>query len=858
MERLTLLLSLMLTVFMSEAGTFSYRFTSITLPKAIQRMIDDHPDLDINFIYNELENYKTSVTVNADNPYDALRQIIGLNPVTVVKSGNTYYLEALQHGKFVYTGKAIGRDNEPVVAATVMLLAPKDSTVITYGITDDKGRFSIPCDKQNILAKFSCLGFKTTFKRFDSFNVGTIIMPELPINLKAVTVEGDNATLLSDRSIYRPTQRQKNASQTATDLLVRMAIPQLNTRLGASTVTTVGGEPVAIFIDYVPATESDLRMMRVTDVKTVEYLEFPSDPRFMGKKNVINFRMIKYEYGGYVKALGIENFFINSGSAQANARFVKNKMTYDIMGYGYYMANNHFGVDQKETFHLPQENGEIKSFQRESTTDNSKYRKQNYEASFRALYSGDNITANSLIALGLERMPHNDNTGKVSYSDDKEGKCMYSDDFMAKDEYTSESTRKAKYLTYTGYYFFNLTKSNSLSASLNYSYSQTDQSSRYNESQNSSIYNAADDNTHEGSAMLSYNHTFSDKHSFMAHIRGIYEHNKTTYNGSVNALDHSTTKFGQIGATYNFSQVKFSASLGIGWNLLSTCVNDNFSDSDYPYVDASVRFVPNKKNSLGAVFHYSVWPPSSNYKSANIIHVSPFLWHTGNPRLKSYRSYDIWIDYTFLPTNKFNINLFAGTWLVGNRAAFVYEATAEGILRTIQQPIGSFRHYNYGINVSTNLLDNRLYLSGQLAQLYVHNGKPYNTNHSNISYYIQALYYLGSFNFALSYQSANATDNYDSMSGIWTRNKDIFTLQAGWSNDKWNIRVSAQNLQRWNWRASYDSMISPNYSVNRWTDDASRHACVKLSATYTFGFGKKIKAGDDISKQSGASSGILK
>ncbi len=848
MARIITLLSVILIVFWAEAETFSYRFTSTPLPKAVRIIMENHPELDINFIYNELENYKTSAIVKADNPYDALRQAIGLNPVTVVRSRDTYYLEALQHGRYVYTGKAIGRDNEPVIAATVMLLSPKDSTVLTYGITDDSGRFSIPCDRQGILAKLSCVGYKTTYKKFDSFNVGTVLMTEQPIHLKTVTVEGDDASLFVDRSIYRPTQRQKNASQTATDLLGRMAIPQLNTRLGSSSVSTTVGEPVAMFIDFVPATESDLKMMRITDVKTVEYLEFPSDPRFQGKKYVINFRMIKYEYGGYIKTLGVENFIANSGSVQANARFVKDKMTYDVMGYGYYMANNHFGIDQIETFHLPQDNGEIKSFQRESTTKSSKYRKQNYETSFRALYSGDKITVNNLVAFGIERLPHNDNEGQVRYS--------YAP--TAIDEYYSESTQKAKYLNYSGYYFFSLPKNNSLTASLDYSYSHTDQSSRYLESLMSPIYNAANDDTHDGNFRLTYSQTISDKQSFSAHFRGIYEHNRTIYNGSVNALDNSTTKFGQIGATYNFKLAKLSTSLGIGWDWMSTRLNDNNSNLECPYLDASLRFVPNKKNTFGAVFHYAVWPPSSNYKSENIVHVSPFLWHTGNPMLKSHRSYDIWLNYTFIPTNKFNINLFGGTFFIGNRAAFVYEATPDGIIRTIQQPIGTFRHYNYGLNASLKLLDRTLYLSGQLAHLYVQNGKPYNFDHSCISYYIQALYYLENFNFAISYKSADATDNYDSMSGLWTRNKDVFILQAGWSNAKWNIIVTAQNLQRWNWCATHDTMNSPNYSVSRWTSNASRHAFVQLSATYTFGFGKKINRNDEISKQSGASSGILK
>ncbi|MGM9859361.1 MAG: hypothetical protein ACI31C_01260, partial [Muribaculaceae bacterium] len=119
-------------------------------------------DIHINFICNELDKYPVTATIHTNDAYDMLRQLVGLNPVSVISSNGRYYIEALQHGKYCYIGKAVGNDNEPVVAATVMLLAPKDSTVITYGITDEMGRFSIPCDKWGVIGKLSCIGYKTT------------------------------------------------------------------------------------------------------------------------------------------------------------------------------------------------------------------------------------------------------------------------------------------------------------------------------------------------------------------------------------------------------------------------------------------------------------------------------------------------------------------------------------------------------------------------------------------------------------------------------------------------------------------------------------------------------------------------
>ncbi len=40
--------------------------------------------------------------------------------------------------------------------------------------------------------------------------------------------------------------------------------------------------------------------------------------------------------------------------------------------------------------------------------------------------------------------------------------------------------------------------------------------------------------------------------------------------------------------------------------------------------------------------------------------------------------------------------------------------------------------------------------------------------------------------------------------------------------------------------------------------NANRHAYISLSATYTFGFGKKVNRGDEAYQQVGPGSGILK
>ena len=322
-----------------------------------------------------------------------------------------------------------------------MLLTPKDSAVITYGITDEAGRFSIPCDRQGVIGKLSCLGYRTTVRRFDASSTGTTTMEALLVSLGAVTVEAENAHLYSDKSVYIPTATQKNVSQSGAELLNHMAIPQLGIISGNS-VTTNPGKPVAVFIDYLPATENDLLAMRVGDVKRVEYLEYPSDPRLQGNPHVINFIMQKYEYGGYAKAYGFGTF-LNGHQEQiiGNVRMQYKRMTYDLMGSAYNMGTSHTGTDMTETFRLPQEDGTVKQFERNSRMETSNRSRNNYYLIFKATYNSDKVQASTLINSNLDRQPDAVRNGMVRYSHNVYPTSVYS----------STTYNFSKFISYNGY-----------------------------------------------------------------------------------------------------------------------------------------------------------------------------------------------------------------------------------------------------------------------------------------------------------------------------------------------------------------------------------------------------------------------
>ena len=664
-------------------------------------------------------------------------------------------------------------------------------------------------------------------------------------NLNEVVVEARMQTTSATVSTYIPTSRQKNASQTGTDLIDQMGIPQLKVTLG-SNIETNSGKPVAVYIDFIPASENDLKAMRMSDVRKVEYYEYPSDPRLQGNPYVVNYIMAKYEYGGYVKGFDHTNLLSYSEQLLGNVRLQYRKMTYDLMGYGWGMTNDHYGSELTETYRLPQTDGTVKVFDRYSNTTSSKERRQQYFAAFKATYNSDKIQAATQINGSINRKPHSDRNGEVVYSPADYPSTVY----------TSALNNTSKFLSYNGYYFFALPKGNSIAFTPSYTYSHTEQNSSYTENGYAPILNGATDNTNQVKGDLKFNHDFGRYGNLLGFVRGAYEYNRTRYRGTANSLDKAkSSRFG-VGANYNITVGNFYGTTGFGWDWDRLQFGDMTDRPSSPWFDLSLQYGFREKHSVSTTFHYSSWQPSPSYKSENIIQSTPLMSYTGNPNLVPSKSYDIDLRYTWLPNNDYSFSAFAWAWIVGNRYAYDYEATSTGVLRTIKQPMGNFAQGKYGISGTLRFFDRKLMLTGQVGQVLNHNGYPYSVNHSYIDWYARVRYYIGNWNFTATYISDNGSAD-GCMNGIWNYGKSDWYLTVGWSDSDWNIRADIINFSRWNWRSDRQKMRSKYYDTTEIMLNGQSHALIQLSATYTFGFGKKVSSDNEPGVSGAASSGIL-
>ena len=149
-------------------------------------------DYNINFLYNELEDFRVSTHIKHKSFIDAVMQIVGFYPIRVVKRGEyEIYVECVHKTERHLSGTIIDENRQPVPYANVYLLHPSDSSVIGGGISNEAGVFVIPYEMPTVLARVSYVGYKTKYLLCNNEHVGTIQIHPETMSVKGVVVTGE-------------------------------------------------------------------------------------------------------------------------------------------------------------------------------------------------------------------------------------------------------------------------------------------------------------------------------------------------------------------------------------------------------------------------------------------------------------------------------------------------------------------------------------------------------------------------------------------------------------------------------------------------------------------------------------------
>ena len=180
---LTLLLCLGLN---ARAQRLSHTFHKTSLSDALVWIDRAQKNLKLNFIYDELEDFTVSTTLDGATAEEAVRQVIGFYPVRLKAEGDELYMECIQKEEHKLCGRVLDEHGLPLEFATISLLSAADSCFINGGVSNGNGDFVIPCRPQPLIVRATFVGYQTCY-----VNAATHT-PPLTIRMKpgALTIGG--------------------------------------------------------------------------------------------------------------------------------------------------------------------------------------------------------------------------------------------------------------------------------------------------------------------------------------------------------------------------------------------------------------------------------------------------------------------------------------------------------------------------------------------------------------------------------------------------------------------------------------------------------------------------------------------
>ena len=666
--------------------------------------------------------------------------------------------------------------------------------------------------------------------------------------LKEVVVEAQMQTTSSNVTTYYPDRNSKRTAQNALDLLEQMAIPQISVNPVGGTVQTHSGDEIALYIDMERATQEEKDGLRAEDVKKVEYFIFPTDPRFNHEKYVINIALRHYDYGGYAKLSGTDNIMAGSGSGLAYSKVAYKRMTYDISVNDKYTDRGHTGTEQRQIYRFPQQDGSISEITRDNLLDDSRYEQNRFGASFRARSISEKMVLSNSLFLTAVNAPHSDYSGRL----------VFTPSVFNGETYSNSLNSSYIYPRWSGAYYFDMGNGYKLNAMPQLFYQHTKSNRTYHTDETNIVTDATEDAI-TGQLQLQLNKTFNKYHTIDINLLGVYYHDRVKYTGStVSSPVFNQFAYGVV-LGYSFSKGNFYGQAAGGLAGESNKISGTRTNSIIPIAQVNAQYAFNRKNSISLSAQYNVNPVEASDKTPDIIQENELLYKTGNLHLKNTHWSKVTLDYTWLQSNKFSISGFAGWSRYFNRPMPIF--TPDGpnglMLRSLENN-GDYQDFYIGGSVSAKLFDRNLVLQASPKMWFEKTTGVYSDKANYLSLSASVTYYLGNCYFQAYYSSASRGLVQYSLNAISLKRKPYYSFKIGWRNGKWNLTATAVNIFRKNWVAETSSLQSKWFDQYTTDYSATSHQFVSLTASYTFGFGKKVKHGDEVQNQENGSSAIMK
>lgn len=651
--------------------------------------------------------------------------------------------------------------------------------------------------------------------------------------LKELEVVAERAWIGEDGTMnFIPTRNEKKLSNSPGSLIKSMNLPNL--RGIGEEIVLVSGEPVDIYINGIKADNIDMSTFWPMEVKSVQYMENPSDSRFAGSPRVVNFITHQYKAGG-VSSTDASQHLPNNGSYSTSAKLVYKKMSFGAMLHGAYMRDHNASASGTTVYRDLYYDG---VFHDEITrTEESRQISRNdiMVCTLNARYSGNNFIATHSLSLGWDRDP-----GSSSESSD-----IWTDSLFGSAASESHTTSRSLTPQFSGNYYLRLSDKWHLPFSLTYIYTDNKAFSANRFGDSEEIVNSTREKINTVDLKIYPWFRISEKMYVQMRLTTRRQWFSTRYEGSAETLQKQTRAGSSAGVSFGWNPVrKLRMSITPGLDLTQWSIGEIHEHTLLPTLNAYIGWSPSAKYSLSGSMMYNVYPPSASESNPVVVKNSELMWSCGNPYLKSRTAWDVYLYNTYLPGKGLSFRLGTGYTLMNKGIVPEYEAMpqeAGGLLR---------KNINAGITGAIRVIlsanwtvpGTGLSVSVTPRWDFKHTRDTHRRRFSKISFNGNASYTFGSFRVDVDYSGPYSSLDMAGMQESWSQDK--CSLGATYGNGSLLVSVKVENV--FNSRAKgWTRFTSPLFSTEQTSLATGRRAVINLS--YTFGFGKRVDQSIDIS-----------
>lgn len=669
MKKYILLFLLSIICFVVNAQRISYEFKNVSMPEALKQIEASTNEYTINFIYNELEDFTVTTRIKNKSVLDAIRDIIGFYPIKMSVDGKNIFVECMQKENGKLMGKVIDNTGQPVMYANIALLSLRDSVFINGGVSNEAGQFVIPCGKKDVIARISCIGFRTLHMTLQVGNVGKIIMDNETIQLQGVTVKGQRQ-LVKQKNGVLITDVSGSSLGKSTDMSELLSkIPGMVQTVGGSLEVLGAGSPIIYINNRKMNSNAELQALQPKEIRSIELITNPGAKYDATGHAVLIIHTLDKEDGyTFQTSSKLKAGFYPSSYNNIDGEYRNGGLSFS-MHYNYNKMKSH--VDQPEESELTYD--AVTYRYNENSKDIRKYDIHQWQTNIEYAFNDKQMTG-----LEYDGNYEKGNTYRKTYLD-------YWENQKREKQLDIDINNPADNTNYDHInLYYNATWSNKLQSDLNldYVYSHNlefqinDETNRVTNETNS-ISSRSNSNYNIYSGQLNFDYQLSKPFALSWGFVGSSVRSKGSNKYDRNVVSPSDYNQKEdkyaLYAEARLAVGNFSLNGGLRYENLKSDYIDNFNNDNNIYRKYN-EFFPSFSlsnawkgwnNTLS--FTSKIQRPSFSQLSDNSYYVTEYLYQQGNPLLKPVNNYRLqWISVykwlSFFLRYEYNKNYIDNGW----------------------------------------------------------------------------------------------------------------------------------------------------------------------------------------------------